>query len=229
MSSRPTRSPWWRSPAVRSRRSPEELGIHDSSLGNWVSQARERAEGEPTPQERAEIRELSESSSGSRESGTSWVKQRPTSGTRPEERVMKIYSFIAEEQANNSIWTISEMCRVLDVSRLGFYDWMAHRGCIAGCASRASSSVTTGSRGSWRPTAGKVRPVVARCAPPSSTAAPDTIWCGDITYLRTGEGWLYLATVIDLYSRRVIGWSVADHMRTELVADALDAGVASTS
>lgn len=39
-------------------------------------------------------------------------------------------------------------------------------------------------------------------------------WCGDITYLRTGEGWLFLATVIDLYSRRVIGWSLASHMRT---------------
>ena len=53
-------------------------------------------------------------------------------------------------------------------------------------------------------------------------SAPGMIWCGDVTYLRTGEGWLYLATVIDLYSRRVIGWSVADHMRTELVADALE-------
>lgn len=51
--------------------------------------------------------------------------------------------------------------------------------------------------------------------------APNQTWCGDITYLRTGEGWLFLATVIDLFSRRVIGWSVAAHMRTELVADAL--------
>ena len=56
--------------------------------------------------------------------------------------------------------------------------------------------------------------------------APDVTWCGDITYLRTGEGWLFLATVIDLYSRRVIGWSVAAHMRTELVADALRMAVA---
>ena len=57
-------------------------------------------------------------------------------------------------------------------------------------------------------------------------AAPDVTWCGDITYLRTDEGWLYLATVIDLFSRRVIGWSLADHMRTSLVADALEAAVA---
>jgi transposase InsO family protein len=55
---------------------------------------------------------------------------------------------------------------------------------------------------------------------------PDVCWCGDITYLRTGEGWCYLATVIDLYSRRVIGWSVADHMRTELIASALEMAVA---
>ena len=54
--------------------------------------------------------------------------------------------------------------------------------------------------------------------------APNVMWCGDITYLHTGEGWLYLATVIDLFSRRVIGWAAADHMRTELVADALDDG-----
>jgi transposase InsO family protein len=55
---------------------------------------------------------------------------------------------------------------------------------------------------------------------------PDTTWCGDITYLRTGEGWLFLATVIDLFSRRVIGWSAAAHMRSELVADALEMAAA---
>ncbi|QIY54106.1 IS3 family transposase [Streptomyces sp. RPA4-5] len=49
----------------------------------------------------------------------------------------------------------------------------------------------------------------------------DTRWCGDITYVATEEGWLYLATVIDIASRRVVGWSTADHLRTELVADAL--------
>lgn len=51
--------------------------------------------------------------------------------------------------------------------------------------------------------------------------ALDTRWCGDITYIRTWQGWAYLATVIDLASRRVVGWALADHMRTDLVADAL--------
>ena len=46
-------------------------------------------------------------------------------------------------------------------------------------------------------------------------------WAVDITYISTGEGWLYLAVVLDLHSRRVIGWSMADHLRTELAMDAL--------
>jgi putative transposase len=51
----------------------------------------------------------------------------------------------------------------------------------------------------------------------------DARWCGDITYIATQEGWLYLATVIDIASRRVVGWATADHLRTDLVADALTA------
>ncbi|WP_327166768.1 IS3 family transposase [Streptomyces zaomyceticus] len=52
-------------------------------------------------------------------------------------------------------------------------------------------------------------------------SALDSRWCGDNTYIATSEGWLYLATVIDIASRRVVGWATADHLRTELVADAL--------
>jgi transposase InsO family protein len=51
-------------------------------------------------------------------------------------------------------------------------------------------------------------------------------WCGDITYIGTWEGWLYLATVIDIASRRVVGYAMADHLRTELVADALSNALA---
>lgn len=49
----------------------------------------------------------------------------------------------------------------------------------------------------------------------------DRRYVGDITYIATWEGWAYLATVIDLVSRKVVGWALADHMRTELVTDAL--------
>jgi len=52
--------------------------------------------------------------------------------------------------------------------------------------------------------------------------APGQACVGDITYLRSGEGWLYLATVIDLATRQVVGWAMADHMRAQLVCDALD-------
>jgi transposase InsO family protein len=51
-------------------------------------------------------------------------------------------------------------------------------------------------------------------------------WCGDITYIATWEGWLYLATVIYIASRPVVGFALADHLRTELVADALANAVA---
>lgn len=51
--------------------------------------------------------------------------------------------------------------------------------------------------------------------------APNKAWCTDITYVWTLEGWLYLAAVIDLYSRQVIGWSIGQHMTTELVENAL--------
>lgn len=51
---------------------------------------------------------------------------------------------------------------------------------------------------------------------------PNAVWTGDITYIKTATGWVYLAVVIDLFSRRIVGWSLADHMRTELVSQALE-------
>lgn len=51
--------------------------------------------------------------------------------------------------------------------------------------------------------------------------APNQKWVGDITYLATGEGWLYLAVLIDLYSRKVIGWAMSDRMTADLVGDTL--------
>ena len=51
--------------------------------------------------------------------------------------------------------------------------------------------------------------------------APNRVWAGDITYIATDEGWLYLAAVIDLFSRQVVGWSMQPHMHSSLVTDAL--------
>lgn len=185
---------------------------------------------------------------------------------------MAIYSFIAEEQADPECpWSISEMCRVLSVSRSGFYDWQSRPPsqreltdrqlaieieAIWECSNRTYGSPRVHQwlrkqgfqvgrkrvarimrENGWEGESGrrKVRTtIVDRGATAAedlvgrdfNPAAPDVCWCGDITYLRTGEGWLFLATVIDLFSRRVIGWSVAEHMRTELVASALTMAVA---
>jgi len=57
-------------------------------------------------------------------------------------------------------------------------------------------------------------------------ARPNQLWVADVTYLRTWDGWLYLAAVQDAYSRAIVGWSMAEHMRKELVIDALQMAVA---
>ena len=55
--------------------------------------------------------------------------------------------------------------------------------------------------------------------------APDRLWVSDITYVRTWEGWLYLSFVLDTYSRRVVGWSMSNNLRTELVLDAVNMAI----
>jgi hypothetical protein len=55
--------------------------------------------------------------------------------------------------------------------------------------------------------------------------APDRLWVADITQQRTDQGWLYVAVVLDCFSRRIVGWSMADHLRTELVLDALEMAI----
>ncbi len=51
--------------------------------------------------------------------------------------------------------------------------------------------------------------------------APNQVWAGDVTYLKTGEGWMYLAIVMDLYSRRIVGWHIDKRMTTDLVSRAM--------
>jgi putative transposase len=77
----------------------------------------------------------------------------------------------------------------------------------------------------WRPTtteadlAHRISDLVGR---DFTAVEPGTKLVGDITYLATGEGWVYLATVIDCYSKMVVGWSMADHYKTSLITTALD-------
>jgi transposase InsO family protein len=58
-----------------------------------------------------------------------------------------------------------------------------------------------------------------------TAAAPNRVWLADITYIPTAEGWLYLAAVMDLFSRKIVGWAMRDHMRVELVSSALTMAV----
>jgi transposase InsO family protein len=69
----------------------------------------------------------------------------------------------------------------------------------------------------------KIAPnIVDRCF---KTEAPDRVWCGDVTYIATRTGWLYLAVLIDLFSRKVIGWSMSEENNKQLTLDALDMAI----
>jgi len=100
---------------------------------------------------------------------------------------------------------------------------MVRRGLIGRCKRRFKVTTTPD------PDATSLSPDLIKRAFSPESHELDTAWCGDITYIRTWEGWLYLATVIDLASRKVVGWSLADHMRTELVEDALTMAFANRS
>jgi len=175
-----------------------------------------------------------------------------------------IFGFIAANRAEHSIKT---MCRVLGVSRSGFYAW-EHRPPSARAVEderllERIRAIHEGNRrvyGSPRIHAELVladgeriaRKRVERLMRQAGitglrprkrgrttvrvagvrvcddlvdrafmASSPNRLWVADITYLRTWEGWLYLVAVQDLFSRRIVGWSMADHMRTELVTDAL--------
>ena len=93
---------------------------------------------------------------------------------------------------------------------------MVRRGLVGRCKRRFKVTTTPD------PGAGSLAPDLIKRAFLPEAHELDTAWCGDITYIRTWEGWLYLATVIDLASRRVVGFAMADHMRADLVCDAME-------
>ncbi len=78
-------------------------------------------------------------------------------------------------------------------------------------------------KGTWTTRRGEdARPAPDLVARDFTATAPDRLWVADITYVPTWAGFLYLAVVLDAFSRRVVGWSMATHLRTELVLDALE-------
>ena len=182
------------------------------------------------------------------------------------------FSFIAEmEQANKrkpreQWFSIAFMCRMLGVSRQGFYQWrdrppsrralddamlterikkihaghgrrvgvrrvrdeLARAGVICSHKRVHRLMRAAGLRG-VHPRPYKRTTLPGRFDPnlvdllrrDFAPTAPDRVWVGDITYIKTWSGWAFLATVIDCHSRRLVGFAVAEHMRTDLVIDAL--------
>ena len=174
------------------------------------------------------------------------------------------FAFIVAEKAR---FPVRVLCRVLDVSRAGFYAWQARapsghaqadaRLGVEIAAIYAESRQRYGSprvhaelrdrghrtsrkrvarlmrhhqltsrrRRRFRATTDSRHPFPV--APnvldrQFRQGAPDRAWVADITYVPTGEGWLYLAVILDLYSRVVVGWAMGEHMTSELAVDALE-------
>lgn len=181
---------------------------------------------------------------------------------------MSRYRFIDAEKAN---YPVSVLCRVLKVSRSGYYDWKDRLP-----SKRDQENATLAERireihHSSRETYGyprvhaELRALGVRCSrkrvarlmrkdrlrgcirgrkrkhttrqDPLAIPAPDLVernfaapapnklWTADITYVPTDEGFLYLAFILDVYSRKVVGWSMANHLRSELVAAALEMAI----
>ncbi|WP_184987567.1 IS3 family transposase [Sphaerisporangium rubeum] len=262
-----------------------DLGVSRETLRVWVRAAQARGEGgqraagggrtgKDTPaghlpsddvleqenkQLKARIRELEQERD---------ILRKAAKPFRGRDELVNRFQFVEDHKA---LYGVKRLCRVLQVSRSGFYRWL--KGAAARLARRQADEQLAeqvrrihaehdGTYGSPRMTAElraagivvnhkrvervmrehgiaglrlrrKVRTTIPEpdAAPVPdliqrdfSAGLPNTRYVGDITYLPVGGGrFLYLATVVDLCSRRLAGWSIADHMRTELVVDALQA------
>ena len=92
----------------------------------------------------------------------------------------------------------------------------------ASCGRRASAAGRKAVTAFKRPTAIHEEPIAPnRLAQAPKATAPNQLWAADITYVQTQEGWLYLAAILDLYSRRIVGWAMSERIDTALVLQAL--------
>lgn len=180
---------------------------------------------------------------------------------------MSLFRFVDAEKAR---FPVSMLCRIVGVSKSGYYAWKARppskrsredaaltekirevhegsrktygyprvheelRALGVRCGRRRVARLMrrAGLRGCMRGSKRRTTRRDPRATPAAdlvnrsfAATAPDRLWTADITYVRTDEGFLHLAFVLDVYSRRIVGWSMAGHTRTELVVDALEMAV----
>ncbi len=170
-------------------------------------------------------------------------------------------------KANQAVHRVATMCRVLGVSRSGYYAWRERspskravsdaallerihafhkrsrgtygaprilkdlkgekinvgRKRVARLMKRAGLQGVSRRKGTWTTRRDKdARPAPDLVSRDFTASGPDRLWVADITYVPTWTGFLYLAIVLDAWSRRIVGWAMANHLRTELVLDALN-------
>ncbi|WP_423824705.1 IS3 family transposase [Salinibacter ruber] len=256
---------------ARNGRSPSDLAEEfeptETTIRNWIKQA-DRDEGKSadglSTDEREELRELRKKLRQLQQERDILAKANGLVRSGDRRCTTKIFRFIDAHQAE---FPISVMCRVLRVSRSGYYAWRkrppskrARKDAMLTEKIRQIHEKSRGTYGSPRIHAalqgegirvGEKRVArlmkaaglrgASRRKRPSTTirddsrrpapdlvdrdftaSEPDELWVADITYVPTDGGYLYLSVVLDAFSRRIIGWAMADHLRTEIVLEALD-------
>ncbi|MFD6045935.1 IS3 family transposase [Streptomyces koyangensis] len=257
-----------------------ELGITGETLRTWVrkdtgANAPDARGGSGPEGQTSELARLRAENARLLKAEKEWRLERgdPAPGGRlfrqGGEVKTRRWDFISDHRAD---FGVKRLCRVLGVSRSGYYRHQATEEARAGRQAREAAAVAEiraihaehrGAYGAPRVHAElrargrkinrkrvtrlmRVHHIIGRhlrrtrrttIADKTAPPAPDLVmrdftadtlntkWCGDITYIPVGSTWLYLATVIDICSRRVVGWSIADHMRASLVTDAIEMAV----
>ena len=141
-------------------------------------------------------------------------------------------------RALRDIWLLAQIRRVHEGSngvygQLKVWDELNDEGtCVARCTverlKRAHGIVGVGPVKTKKTTLPGLAPVAAPDLVRRDFTAtrPDALWLADFTYIRTWEGWAYLAVVLDVFTRRIVGWQLAPHMRQSLVSDAFEMALA---
>jgi putative transposase len=154
----------------------------------------------------------------SRSAYSVWQQHRPSARARSDARLGEVIVTIheASRRTYGAPRITAQLRREgIEVGRKRVARLMTQHG-LTGRAKRRSTRTTIADPSAPRTTLDRL----GRAFEPGGHAL-DSVYVGDITYIRTHEGWLYLATTIDLASRRVVGFAMADHMRASLVRDAL--------